>query len=84
MNMDNFFDFTSQNPETTNGLVWFFTDLGTPSGYRHMNISMINTYRLVKSTDEWYYARFTMVPDQGIKNFTAAEAADTIVSFFFF
>jgi catalase len=33
-----------------------------------------NTFRLVKSSTEWYYAKFIAQTDQGIKNNTLADS----------
>jgi hypothetical protein len=41
---------------------------------RHMNAFSAHTFRLVKSSDEWYYAKFVLVSDQGIKNNTLQES----------
>jgi catalase len=50
------------------------SDLGTPYGFRHMNGFSGNTFRLVKSETEWWYAKFIVKTDQGIKNNTLAES----------
>jgi catalase len=39
-----------------------------------MNAFSAHTFRLVKSSDEWYYAKFVLVSDQGIKNNTLQES----------
>jgi len=51
-----------------------FSDLGTPFGFRHMNAWSGHTFRLVKSSGEWHYVKFSAYTDQGIKNHTNAEA----------
>lgn len=52
-----------------------FSDAGTPYGARHMNGWSGHTYRLVKQDGSWVYVKVQLFTDQGIRNFTAEEAA---------
>ncbi|PWN33904.1 catalase-like protein [Meira miltonrushii] len=68
------FDYLWQNPEASMQFMRLFSDLGTPYGARHMNGWSGHTYRLVKQDGSWVYVKVQLFTDQGIKNFTAAEA----------
>nr|WRM33301.1 catalase [Eisenia fetida] len=71
---DMFWDFITLRPETMHHLAFFYTDRGTPDGYRHMNGYSSHTYKLVNADGEAVYCKFHHKTNQGIKNFTAAEA----------
>lgn len=73
-NYNSFWDYLSANNESTYQVMRTFTDLGTPYGYRHMNGWSGNTFRVVKSDTEWWYAKFVAKSDQGIKNNTLEES----------
>jgi catalase len=74
VNYNNFWDYLSANNESTLQVMKTFTDLGTPYGYRHMPGYSGNAFRLVKSDTEWYYAKFIVLPDAGIRNNTLEES----------
>ncbi|KZO89518.1 catalase-domain-containing protein [Calocera viscosa TUFC12733] len=73
-NYNNFWDYLSLNNETIHQVMRTFSDLGTPYGFRHMDGYSGNTFRLVKSDSSWFYAKFSVIADQGIQNNTLAEA----------
>jgi len=70
-----FWDFISLNPMTTHQVSFLFSDRGTPDGYRHMNGYGSHTFKLVNAENEAVYCKFHFKTNQGIKNFTDAEAA---------
>ncbi|XP_068159394.1 catalase [Drosophila tropicalis] len=65
---DMFWDFMTLRPETLHALVMYFSDRGTPDGYRHMHGYGAHTYRMVNPSGETYYVKFHFKTDQGIKN----------------
>lgn len=71
---DMFWDYLSSNPESLYQAMRLLSDLGTPYGFRHMNGWSGHTFRLVRADGSWNYVKFSAVTNQGIKNFTNAEA----------
>eukprot|EP00112_Aurelia_sp_Birch-Aquarium-sp1_P010866 Seg2300.3 transcript_id=Seg2300.3/GoldUCD/mRNA.D3Y31 product=Catalase protein_id=Seg2300.3/GoldUCD/D3Y31 len=71
---DMFWDFISLRPETTHQVSFLFSNRGTPNGYRHMNGYGSHTFKLVNKDNKAVYCKFHLKTDQGIKNFTGAEA----------
>ncbi|KAK0541899.1 hypothetical protein OC845_006849 [Tilletia horrida] len=69
-------DYWSQYPESMLQVMRLMSDLGTPASVRHMNAWSGHTYRLVDANGNWVYTRVLLETDQGIKNFTAAEAME--------
>ncbi|KAN0066254.1 hypothetical protein ACQY0O_000348 [Thecaphora frezii] len=74
-NWDDFWAWPGQFPESLLQFLRLFSDLGTPYGVRYMDAWSGHTYRLVQADGSWVYARVKLTSDQGIRNFTAAEAA---------
>ena len=72
---DEFWSWPAEFPESLLQFLRLFSDLGTPYGFRHMDAWSGHTYRLVKDDGSWVYARVQLKTDQGVKNFTDAEAA---------
>lgn len=68
-------DFWSLNPESLHQVLILMSDRGTPDGYRHMNGYGSHTYSLINSKSERTFVKFHFKTEQGIKNFTDAEAA---------
>jgi len=71
-----FFDFFSHVPESTHMLTWLFSDFGTPANLRQTNGWGVHAYKLINNKGEITYAKFNWKTQQGIKNFSAAEAAE--------
>ena len=71
---DMFWDFLSQTPESAHQVSILFSDRGTPVGFRHMNGYGSHTFRWVNSKGEGFYVKWHFKTEQGIKNFSAAEA----------
>ncbi|SMY24970.1 unnamed protein product [Zymoseptoria tritici ST99CH_1A5] len=70
-----FWSWPGQFPESLLQFLRLFSDLGTPYGVRHMDGWSGHTYKLVQDDGSFVYTRVQVSSDQGIKNFTAAEAA---------
>jgi catalase len=71
-----FFDFFSHVPEATNMLTHLYTNLGTPASYREMDGNGVHAFRLVNDEGEQVFAKFRWISDQGVKNYTAAQAKE--------
>jgi catalase len=54
-------DFMTSRQETTYALLIFFSELGTPDGYRHMNGFGINTFKMVNATGNAVYVKFHFI-----------------------
>ena len=53
------------------------SDRGTPDGYRRMNGYGSHTFKWVNAAGEAFLIKYHFKTDQGIKNFTAQESAET-------
>ncbi|KAG0250850.1 hypothetical protein BG011_008047 [Mortierella polycephala] len=73
---DAFWDFLSLSQETLHQVTILFSNRGTPCGYRHMDGFSSHTLKLVNSEGCAHLVKWHFKTDQGIKNFTADEAAD--------
>ncbi|KAF9516925.1 hypothetical protein BS47DRAFT_1390250 [Hydnum rufescens UP504] len=73
-NKNLFWDYLSSNPESLHQVMRLFSDLGTPYGFRHMNGWSGHTYRFVRADGSWNYVKLIAKTDQGVKNFTIADA----------
>ncbi|KAI8089361.1 catalase [Halteromyces radiatus] len=71
---DAFWDFLSLVPESIHQVSILFSNRGTPNGYRYMNGYSSHTLKLVDAQGNFKYVKWHFKTDQGIKNFTAAEA----------
>lgn len=69
-------DFWSYSPEALHQVTILMSDRGTPNGYRHMNGYGSHTFKWVNAQGEEFLVKYHYKTDQGIKNFTAEEAAD--------
>lgn len=67
-------DFFSLNPESLHQVLFLMSDRGTPFGFRHMHGFGSHTYTLINSANETVFVKFHFRNQQGIKNFTSAEA----------
>ena len=52
-----------------------FSDRGTPRSLRHTDAFSGHTYKFTTTEGKFHYVKIHFKTDQGIKNFTAAEAA---------
>ncbi|MDH4139941.1 MAG: catalase [Coriobacteriia bacterium] len=71
---DMFWDFLSLTPESVHQVMVLFSDRGTPATYRNMNGYSSHTYVWYNAAGEQFYVQYHFKTEQGIKNFTAAEA----------
>ena len=72
-----FFDFFSHQPESTHMLTFLFSDQGTPASLRKMDGHGVHAYKFVNAKGDVNYVKFHWKSNQGLKNFTAKEAAES-------
>jgi len=70
-----FWDYLSTHQEAVHQIMQLFSDRGTPYSYRHMNGYSGHTHKFTKPDGSFNYIQIHIKTDQGIKNFTNAEAA---------
>ena len=51
-----------------------FSDRGTPASLRNMNAYGNHTYKFTKEDNSFVYVKFHLLPDQGVKTMSSAEA----------
>ncbi|WFU45694.1 catalase (plasmid) [Bradyrhizobium sp. CB82] len=71
-------DFWSLSPESLHQVTILMSDRGLPQSYRHMDGFGSHTYSFVKAAGERHWVKFHFKTQQGIKNWTNAEAAQRI------
>ncbi len=69
------FDFLSQTPESMHMVTMVFGPRGIPSSYRTMQGFGVNTYKWVNSRGETKLVKYHWLPKQGVKSYTADDAA---------
>ena len=69
-------DFWSLNPESLHQVLILMSDRGTPYGYRHMDGFSSHTFSMINAKNETVWVKFHFKTQQGIKNFTDAEAVE--------
>ncbi|MFD0165252.1 catalase [Streptomyces decoyicus] len=74
---DNVWDFWGLSPESTHQVTWLFGDRGIPASYRHMNGYGSHTFQWNNAAGEVFWVKYHFKTDQGIKNLTTSEAAET-------
>jgi len=67
-------DFWTLSPESAHQVTFLFTDRGTPRTLRHMNGYGSHTFTWVNAKAEAFFVKYHFKTDQGIANFTDAEA----------
>ncbi|MBN1890819.1 MAG: catalase [Thermoflexales bacterium] len=72
---DNVWDFFSLSPEATHQFTWLFGDRGIPASYRHMDGFGSHTFHWLNAGGEMFWVKYHFKTDQGIRCFTAQEAA---------
>ena len=70
------FDFFSHVPESTHMLTFLYSDQGTPASLRQMDGFGVHAFKMVNAANEVTYVKFNWRSLQGLKRFTAKEAAD--------
>ncbi|HPZ08240.1 MAG TPA: catalase [Candidatus Eremiobacteraeota bacterium] len=71
---DMFWDFLSLTPESIHQVTILFSDRGTPATYRHMNGYGSHTFKWYNKKGEYFWVKYHLKTDQGIKNLTAQES----------
>src|SRR5919204_597364 len=69
------FDFWARSPEAMHMVVTLFSPRGIPATYRHMQGFGVNTYKWVNAQGESVLVKYHWHPKQGVKSWTAADAA---------
>lgn len=69
-------DFWSLNPESLHQVMILFSDRGTPYSYRHMHGFGSHTFSFINDRNERCWVKFHFKTEQGIRNFTNAEAGE--------
>jgi len=69
-----FFDFFSQQPESTHMLTRVYSDFGTPASYRNMDGNSVHAYKFVNAQGRVTYVKFHWKTLQGEKNLSGPEA----------
>jgi catalase len=68
-------DFISQSPESLHMAMLLYSPRGVPAGYRFMQGFGVNTYKWVNAAGETVLVKYHWIPKQGVKSWTAADAA---------
>lgn len=68
-------DFWSLSPESAHQVTILMSDRGTPRTLRHMHGFSSHTYSWINEGGERFWVKYHFVTEQGIENFTDAEAA---------
>ncbi|MFI0982930.1 catalase [Streptomyces sp. NPDC021093] len=68
-------DFWTLSPESAHQVTLLMSDRGTPSSWRHMHGFGSHTFLWYNEAREKFWVKYHFKTDQGIKNFTHAEAA---------
>jgi catalase len=71
-----FYDFVSESPEALHMVTLVKSPWGIPANYREMEGSGVNTYKLVNDEGIAHLVKFHWQPKQGVRNLTAAQAAE--------
>jgi catalase len=69
------FDFFSQSPESMHMIMLVFSPRGIPASYRTQQGFGVNTYKWVNAEGETVLVKYHWLPKQGVKSYTAADAA---------
>ncbi|MFL5588294.1 MAG: catalase [Ktedonobacteraceae bacterium] len=67
-------DFWSLSPESAHQVIVLMSDRGTPRTWRHMNGYSSHTYMWINAKGERFWVQYHFKTEQGIQNFTNAEA----------
>ncbi|AWS40020.1 catalase [Streptosporangium sp. 'caverna'] len=71
-------DFWTNSPESAHQVTFLMTDRGTPASWRHMHGFGSHTFLWYNAGGEKFWVKYHFRTDQGIKNFTDAEAGAII------
>jgi catalase len=67
-------DYWSLSPESAHQVTILMSDRGTPRTWRHMNGYSSHTYMWINAKGERFWVQYHFKTEQGIQNFTNAEA----------
>ncbi|SDR51140.1 catalase [Rhizobiales bacterium GAS113] len=73
-------DFWSLSPESLHQVTILMSDRGLPQSYRNVDGFGSHTYSFVNAKNERHWVKFHFKTQQGIKNWTNAEAAQVIAN----
>ncbi|MGF6553050.1 catalase [Paraburkholderia youngii] len=73
-------DFWSRHPESLHQVTILMSDRGIPKNYRQMHGFGSHTYSFINANDERFWVKFHFKSQQGIENFTGAEAAQVVAN----
>ncbi len=76
----NNWEFWTGLPEALHQVTIVMSDRGIPVGFRNMHLFGSHTFSFINANNERYWVKFTFKTQQGIKNFTDAEAAQVVGS----
>jgi catalase len=68
-------DFISQTPESLHMAMLLYSPRGIPASYRTQQGFGVNTYKWVNAAGESVLVKYHWIPKQGVKSWTAADAA---------
>src|SRR5258708_6625111 len=68
-------DFWTLSPESAHQVTILMSDRGTPRSWRHMNGYSSHTFMWINRGGERFWVKYHFKTEQGIENFTAAQAA---------
>src|SRR5258706_6603434 len=71
-------DFWSLSPESLHQVTILFSDRGIPKSFRHMHGFGSHTYSFINAKNERVWVKFHFKTQQGIRNYSNAEAAKLI------
>ncbi len=74
----NNWEFWTGLPEALHQVTIVMSDRGIPVGFRNMHLFGSHTFSFINANNERYWVKFTFKTQQGIKNFTDAEAAQVV------
>ncbi|MYN15805.1 catalase [Rugamonas sp. FT107W] len=75
---ENNWDFWTLLPEALHQITIVMSDRGIPKGYRHMHGFGSHTFSFISPKNERFWVKFHFVCQQGIENFSDAEAAEVV------
>ncbi len=77
---NNNWDFWTKLPEALHQVTYIMGDRGLPKSYRNMHGFGSHTFSMINAENERVWVKFHMYSQQGIENFTDAEAAEVVGS----
>ncbi|KAG2011224.1 heat-induced catalase [Coprinopsis cinerea AmutBmut pab1-1] len=74
LNYDSLFDFLAHTPEANHAGMMFFSDHGTPNGWRNQHGYGCHTFKWVNAEGKFVYVKYHYLAEHGQKQFTWPEA----------